>query len=278
MFKFFLSLAIFFTSIAYSSFLPENYMHLDDRISNIQNVDHDTFEKTLELARQKYAPIVSTFGYKLVIEGDWYDSTVNAYAYQTGDYWVVKMFGGLARRPEITADGFLGVICHELGHHLGGFPFVSGWAAAEGQSDYYATQVCLGEIWKNDYITNELQANKSSINPKRICDAVTGDYNERNLCIRKMEAGYSLANMLSGGRGVSWTNRDTSVVSITYLKHPGAQCRFDTYLAGSVCLKNYNPYEIYRTEYEQLESICNKNDYYGMRPRCWFKPRLRNQD
>ena len=69
-------------------------------------------------------------------------NTVNANASQRGRTWIVNMYGGLARRPEITPDGFAMVLCHELGHHMGGFPFVSGWAANEGQSDLFATLSC----------------------------------------------------------------------------------------------------------------------------------------
>jgi hypothetical protein len=52
------------------------------------------------------------------------------------------------------------IICHELGHHVGGFPFVSGtpfggyWAATEGQSDYYSTQVCARTMWDKETAIN----------------------------------------------------------------------------------------------------------------------------
>ena len=48
--------------------------------------------------------------------------------------WVVAMFGGLARRPEVTKDAFQFVVCHEVGHHLAGWPFAYDWASNEGQS------------------------------------------------------------------------------------------------------------------------------------------------
>ena len=70
------------------------------------------------------------------------------------NFYKVIMFGGLARRPEITADGFLLVVCHELGHHLAGYPFIDDWAANEGQADYFATQSCTKNIWQNDNETN----------------------------------------------------------------------------------------------------------------------------
>ena len=32
----------------------------------------------------------------------------------------IELNGGLARRPEVSSDGFTMVICHELGHFLAG--------------------------------------------------------------------------------------------------------------------------------------------------------------
>jgi hypothetical protein len=36
------------------------------------------------------------------------------------------MFGGLARHELVTDDGFMMVVCHETGHHLGGAPRYNG--------------------------------------------------------------------------------------------------------------------------------------------------------
>ena len=47
----------------------------------------------------------------------WKNDTVNANAQQRGRNWIVNMYGGLARRPEIFFRRFAMVLCHELGHH-----------------------------------------------------------------------------------------------------------------------------------------------------------------
>jgi hypothetical protein len=63
------------------------------------------------------------------------------------------VYGGLARHGEITPDGFALVLCHEIGHHLGGVPRYSGangWASNEGQSDYFAATKCLRRAWQSD--------------------------------------------------------------------------------------------------------------------------------
>ena len=61
--------------------------------------------------------------------------------------WRVVIYGGL-EHPLLTLDGLTAVICHEVGHHLGGFAFKTSilgdnWAATEGQSDYFAAHRCL---------------------------------------------------------------------------------------------------------------------------------------
>src|SRR6478609_9034269 len=70
----------------------------------------------------------------------------------------VHMYGGLARRPEVTPDGFTLVVCHEVGHHFGGYPFVRDayWAANDGQADYFSTLACARRLWQNQPADNAL--------------------------------------------------------------------------------------------------------------------------
>ncbi len=55
------------------------------------------------------------------------------------------------REKGVRPLGYLGVLCHEVGHRLGGPPFKTseserGWSSTEGQSDFYAASVCLPKI------------------------------------------------------------------------------------------------------------------------------------
>lgn len=84
----------------------------------------------------------------------------NASAQRMGSTWVVNMYGGLARHNEITIDGFALVLCHEIGHHLGGAPKYGGfntWGTNEGGSDYFATLKCLRRIFQNDDNTKAIE-------------------------------------------------------------------------------------------------------------------------
>ena len=88
------------------SFLPENNLHLEDQYF-LSNISKSQFNLIIDAALDIYGPIMEDLGVQLIIERKWDDATVNAYAYQQGSKWYVAMFGGLARRPEITFQGFM---------------------------------------------------------------------------------------------------------------------------------------------------------------------------
>lgn len=140
-------LALLISSHSFAS-LPDNDLWREDN-KILSNITEEEFYSVIDEMRAIYAPIIRGFGGWFVLSGNWDDSTVNAYASRSGAEYHVNMFGGLARRPEVTLDGFRMVICHEIGHHLGGFPN-EGWASYEGQSDYYATHACAKKIMSKD--------------------------------------------------------------------------------------------------------------------------------
>ena len=283
------SASIALSLTARASILPPNNLHLQDGFL-AGGITQEQFNDTIDFVSAYYAPVVASFKAKLVVVRNWEDSTVNAYANRAGKTWNVNMFGGLARRPEVTVDGFALVICHELGHHLGGFPFVRDWAADEGQSDYFATQACARNLWKNDFKINATFA--STVNPvaKTKCDASWDSEVERNLCYRVSAAGYSLATLLGalgGSQLPDFSKPDTSKVSATNHAHPKAQCRLDTYLAGALCDAQFQDDMIpgstaklgaSEKEKQALSVSCSQFDTtreFAGRPTCWFKQTIK---
>ena len=268
------SLSLFAQQKTTTSFMPDNNLHLQDGLFDNGMTQND-FNKIIESVEIYYAPIVKSFGAKLVINRKWSDTTVNAQAYQKGTTWYVDMFGGLARRPEITFDGFAMVLCHEIGHHLAGYPFVEDWAANEGQSDYFAMHSCAKTIWTT---TEEVDTVDPVVDPvaKKICDQYAPD--DLNLCYREMNAGYSLASLLGAlnGMQVAFNTPDKTKVKKTASTHPNAQCRLDTYVAGTICNIAWDNSIIPQTESESSNYLCT--DAVKARPRCWFKPKVKNED
>jgi hypothetical protein len=253
------------------SFMPENNLYLFDKLTESVNISEDEFNDSIDEVQKYYAPIVEKYRAKLVMVKDWEDPTVNAYATRMGQKWEVHLFGGLARRSEVSRDGFQLVVCHEMGHHLGGFPYVQQWAANDGQSDYFSTLSCAREIWKYQHARNEEAAMKIEIYPKRLCDNAWEEIPDRQLCYRIAIAGKSLADLLSSGTA-RYENPDKRIVTKTNNQHPPGQCRLDTYLAGAICKADFNPLVIPKDEKQASKYAClDSRKEMGARPKCWFK-------
>lgn len=248
------------------------------------------FDKVLDKAEAYYKPLIKdAFGAELKINRRWSDPTVNASAYQLNRLWYLNMYGGLARR--VTEDGFLTVVCHELGHHLGGYPFYSrnGWAAAsEGQSDYFATLSCVRNIIKDEKAENERLGKAAPAVAKKMCDGAHEGIDDRQLCYRLMLAGKSTADLLSGGGRIGFDTPDRRQVPKTSESHPAAQCRLDTFVAGALCAVEFDEKTIpgkdlgaaknsEEAERESAEVTCHgiNGHKVGLRPRCWFAPKVK---
>lgn len=260
-----LLLLIPFTALAG---FPPNNLDREDGL-HFTTMTEQTFNSIIDNYVKIYSPIVASHGAQLVVNKLWTNPTVNANASKQGNKWVLNMYGGLARRPEITPDGFALVLCHESGHLLAGFPFYSGQEmAVEGQSDYESTHSCAKEIWKNERITRIQPRNE-------LCDTRWSSQVYRGICSRSLEGGQSLANLLaviSGQPMPSPETPDTSVVSRTYQSHPKAQSRLDSYIAGAICRRDFDIKVMPKTQAEAFKYSCPTGTI-GERPRSWFKPK-----
>lgn len=177
---------------------PKNTLMIPENVE-ASGITKAVFDQAIAKAQSYYDPIFASYGARLVIINSWSDATVNAQAWREGMDWNVEMFGGLARYSKTNASAFLTVLCHEIGHHLGGLPTYnrnSDWASVEGQADYYAMD-----------------------------------------CMKQLKPGSALsgaiftARMLAslGGEAMPKLNTpDQNVVARTYEGHPKAQCRLDT--------------------------------------------------
>jgi len=280
-----------------SVFMPDN--DLADRGINSGNlaVDEELFNTLIDEVANVYEPIIRDHGGNLFINRLWTDPTVNASAVQFDDgSWIVNMFGGLARRQEVTADGFVLVLCHEIGHHLAGYPFVVDWAANEGSSDYYSVLGCARHLWQNKAATLGLNAIEVPVRLRELCDAIWTYPNERKLCYRTMLAGKSTASLLAAlqRKTVDFSRQDNNIVETTNNDHPNAQCRLDTFMAASLCMfewdhtiipgKSFTDRNSREAEREAANVSCSRfferdgsaleDIEQGYRPNCWFKPKL----
>jgi len=281
--RLFLVFFVLFPSMAFATILPPNNLHLEDNLYGFTGIDQEQFNDAISKAEEVYKPIVESHGATLKINRLWTNATVNASAYQNGRSWMVDMFGGLARRQEISPDGFMMVIGHEIGHHIAGVAFYGNaeWASAEGAADYFATHSFAKMIWQNDLIGNQQAAQFVEQIPKEKCDAQWVEEKARFLCYRTAMAGKSLATLLGalGGQVPDFARPSTSVVTRTYTPHPHSQCRLDTYMSGALCKKSFDPLVIPgrgnrqlspEAEQEAFRFSCKQSEV-GFRPKCWYK-------
>ena len=261
-------------------FLPENNFKISVNAKRFGGLSEEQFNMAIERVETIYAPIVAQEGGKLVISRAWNDATVNAYAQRSGSNWMVNMFGGLARHETITEDGMSLVVCHEIGHHIGGAPkkvsyYSNSWASNEGQADYFSNLKCLRRVFLND--NNIAIVSKMDV-PAALTDACSSAFTteqDRAICIRGGMAGDSVAKLFQALRNqttpAKFDTPDRSAVSVTNDNHPATQCRLDTYFQGSLCEVNFGDDVDQESE---VSGTCHGTlgHKMGLRPTCWFKP------
>ena len=260
-----------------SGFLPKNDMYIPVGTKSISGgLSQTQFNTVITKIKDLYALEIASLGGSLVMNRIWADGEVNASAEREGKKWIVNMTGGLARHSSVTADGLALVVCHELGHHIGGAPkkklSINGWSSAEGQSDYFAALKCLRRLFLND---NNAAIVKTLKAPALLVAACTKAHSKEDalICIRTSMAGMSVAALfqsLSGEKAAQFNTPDKKAVAATYEKHPGTQCRLDTFFQGALCEKGMNETV---SQSDEVRGTCHRttNHKLGVRPACWFK-------
>jgi len=256
-------------------FVPKNNLYLAVGDKDGAGLTEQQFHSVIDKVEALYAPIVATYGGELSVERNWTDGTVNAYADQNGTDWRVSMFGGLARHKTITPDGFALVVCHEIGHHIGGAPKYYGddWASNEGQSDYFATAKCLRRAWMDEDNISIVSKMEVPAFLTESCAQQWSDESDRAICVRGAMAGDSVAKLfaaLSWSRTAKFETPDPKIVTRTSDSHPATQCRLDTYFQGSLCEKSFQEDVAMDSE---VTGTCHESTGHtvGLRPKCWFK-------
>lgn len=148
---------------------------------------------------------------KLVVYGGWQDSRADMAFARRWENAEVLIYRGMAHRKEINIDALILIVCHELGHLYGGFPYKDqhNQTSPEGQADYFATKVCLKRALKR--------------------------YSPENLDERVHRAILNVGLFLANNRDIDPPSQETPdehQVLRTNMRHPSPQCRLDTYFAG----------------------------------------------
>lgn len=271
---------LFIIESSLASILPENNLVIPLRLHN-EGLTEEQYNAVITKVETIYSPIILKEGKKLIMNKLWADPRVNAGTFKQGNNIVINLYGGYARHPLVTEDGYALVICHEIGHHLGGLPRkifqgnVQGWPATEGQADYFATLKCLRKVFRSDdniAITRAQNVSPSVLKP---CSIFKRNW-ERAICVRTTIAGIAIAAISADVRREnppSVETPDLGTVEATFDAHPDSQCRLDTYFQGSICQVNST---VPVSDKNEVLGTCHPSKKYlqGMRPTCWFKPTL----
>lgn len=89
---------------------------------------------------------------------DWYDNTVNAFAWVENGVRHVALKGGLLRHTAIHYQAVALVLAHELGHHFGGQPTFPGGLSCEGRADYYGANIAMRKVWFGEFYIQMMTA------------------------------------------------------------------------------------------------------------------------
>lgn len=259
-----------------AGFLPPNNLRIEVGDKAAGGISQAQFDAVLNRVEDLYKGEVERKGGKLQINHMWTDGTVNASATRQGRTWVLNMYGGLARHETITEEGMALVACHEMGHHLGGAPKISGWfstwATNEGGADYYATLKCLRNYFAKD--DNREILSHTTVDPliQDTCAKQFSTESDQLICQRISKSGESVAYLFQALRKETtppkFSTPDTRKVSQMDDNHPGTQCRLDTYFAGLSCSSSVNE-ENSDTDYRTGSCYAGR-DTVGVRPTCWF--------
>ena len=168
-------LIVFLSASAFAleiSVIPDNYLSIPPVLTsrmqlkslNQQPVTEEDFNIITKKIHKLYAPMIKEkYNVELIIETDWLSPVVNANASREENVWKVHVAGGMARAKGMSKEALTLVVCHELGHHLGGAPrshLYGGWPSAEGQADYWATSKCLKNYYTEFYLEEVLYVNQ----------------------------------------------------------------------------------------------------------------------
>ena len=274
-------------------FFPINRLRFPVRPTGQMN--QFNFERILSAVQGVYSPLFRQQGKgDLRIISRWTNDEVNAFAnivpMQTApgvmtNFRIIEVFGGLARHPMMTPEALMLVLCHEIGHHLGGYPTYSAetagvqstWASVEGQADYFSTSKCARVVF-SALSQNSQWAQKAPVdfNVRVACgNSFRNNPEEASICMRSAMAGLALGRTLATVSNADWKqidfkNTDRSKVDKTFESHPQAQCRLDTYLQGALCQM---PATTNFSLRDPRQGACTPDRLFsrGVRPACWYK-------
>lgn len=285
------SLAVLFVSMSFKAMACPYFeeaarrssMSIQKNIKSIslgrEDATEENFNRIIDDITGLYKEPLSQYSGILQIKKDWKSETNNAYAMSFLGYWKLMFYGSLFRDPLMTDDAFAMVVCHEIGHLLGGAPYYNGpgRASVEGQADFWATSVCFRKYMT---IAPGRAPFKLHNKVKSNCDLQYHTVQDREICYRTGQASLETAEFLYSNSEQDWPSLESKPlpkIGYTNQGHPQSQCRLETFLAGSLCIYDESDEaRVNRIHKSDLvtSSLClnERKEMVEKRPGCWFHP------
>lgn len=251
--------------------------HFKSLVMSENSVTENDFKRLIQRVRKVYDPIFESRGYTVEYLLYWDVNEGNAMTSESKDdkkAWFL-FSGGLLRSRYMTKDGFLFAACHEIGHHLGGFPKEKDlpWCTVEGQADYFANLRCMKEILRGDPENAGARRLKLPRNIVQRCSKMYADEDSVNVCLRSTKAAEDAYKFLQAKESKkdadeSLFNRFLMPVTETIMRYPEITCRAETAYRGAICDR-----EGELSDTDETAGVCHRKngDVFGMRPACWFR-------
>ncbi len=242
------------------------------------SIDRADYLKLTRALETTYADQVRSLGGKLKFTLKETTGSPNAFAAKRTDgTWEVTVMESLLTMEEQTKSSLGIILCHEIGHFLGGEPYVVGIQltpavrsrapkkmSCEGQADYFATSECIKTL--NRKLPDLFADNKGLLNPMMAgeCNQNYENKEDINLCLETLVASYQTVlvyqkmlqqmNVPQSFFG-KIDNDPTDRVLNSVGEYPSLDCRYETFLNGTMCS-------------ELSGNECH--DRKWSRPACWF--------
>jgi hypothetical protein len=206
-------------------------------------VDKKQFHKIVGEIYSLYTTEALSQNKNLTLSLNWKVPYFTAWANKgASSHYSINFWGGLARIPGMLTQTWEFIVCHELGHILGGLPkhksSYSSWASSEGQSDHFAITECLPKYYK----TFQKEGFDSTLSLPVEIDRCLNSHisvENQNICLKVLRAGRGMAEVLNylslSDEVASYESIAPSVDQTLHDSYPTAQCRIDIFYQQSTC-------------------------------------------
>ena len=237
---------------------------------NVEAKKYETYLQYINYFKFKYAvKVYQETKLPLNIPDLWTTNHFEGSVRKAENFFELKITGKALTSKEASSISFASIVCHELGHILGGSPKQTmpgvEWSSTEGQSDFWAAKSCLPEFFQDVVLDSQSAFYDRALNQELLLKfpellstpkAFPEDYafcKQDLKCLLVVSAGVELINFFDYYDYVdlpkpALNTPESDAKEFKPNSYPSLQCRLDTYVRGGLC---------------QIENNCEA-------PRCWL--------